>query len=219
MKLVNGNRQIALEMKQGEVNYLIIESVYEFRNVINELCISVRDDIEDWILSEREEILKKDSFLDIIFSPWMLDINNRKIQKALFKRIMGIIQQGEQNSLISTVMSEIQFFLNDVNNEMPYEFDYELEDIMEIVKACNIHFQEAEDALHRVYQYIRICAEFLNIKLFVCTSIRNYLTDEELDMLAREIGYEGAYILCLENMENGTEKNKVLIDKDLCRVV
>ena len=41
MKLVNGNRQIALEMKQGEVNYLIIESVYEFRNVINELCISV----------------------------------------------------------------------------------------------------------------------------------------------------------------------------------
>lgn len=38
-------------------------------------------------------------------------------------------------------------------------------------------------------------------------------------MLAREIGYEGAYILCLENMENGTEKNKVLIDKDLCRVV
>ena len=28
-----------------------------------------------------------------------------------------------------------------------------------------------------------------------------------------------AYILCLENMENGTEKNKVLIDKDLCRVV
>ena len=56
MKLVNGNRQIALEMKQGEVNYLIIESVYEFRNVINELCISVRDDTEDWILSEREEI-------------------------------------------------------------------------------------------------------------------------------------------------------------------
>ena len=37
--------------------------------------------------------------------------------------------------------------------------------------------------------------------------------------LAMEAGYLGCSILCIENMCSGAEKDMILIDKDLCRVV
>lgn len=83
MKLVNCNRQLSIELKNREAFFLIMESERALRELVNELFLSVREDTEDWILSEGEEIEKKSSRMEIIFSPWMVDLNNKKIQKGL----------------------------------------------------------------------------------------------------------------------------------------
>ena len=80
-------------------------------------------------------------------------------------------------------------------------------------------FPEEGDLLARLNQYIKICSELLNIKLFVFIGMRNYFTGDEISMLAMEAGYLGCSILCIENMCSGAEKDMILIDKDLCRVV
>ena len=61
MKLVNYSRQLVVETETGEASFLVIESEQELRKLVDELFISVREDTEDWILSEGEEIKKKSS--------------------------------------------------------------------------------------------------------------------------------------------------------------
>lgn len=219
MKLVNGDRQLVLKMKLGEINYLILESICEFRTVIDEIRVSIKDETDDWILSDEDEILKKELAADMILSPWTVDVNNKKIQKAHFKYIMKIIQQEKATIQIRNIMNEIQILLDKINDETEQEFVYDLEDFSVILKACNIHFLDDNDILSRLFQYIMICTELLNIKLFICVGMKNYFMEEELEILAREMGYRGSYILCIENFSNGTEKNRILIDNDLCRVV
>ena len=59
MKLVNYNRQLTIEWKSDEIFFLVVESKRELRNLIDELFFSVRENTEDWILSDGEEYCKR----------------------------------------------------------------------------------------------------------------------------------------------------------------
>ena len=218
MKLVNCSRQLSLELRPGEPCYLVLESPREFRTAVTELDASVKEDTEDWILSEGEEILEKSSTAEVIFSPWTIEPDGRKIQKALLKRVLQAIGQDE-NFRVQKILSELQLLLDEAGEEMGCSFDYEAEDISEIIKECNIHFSKEGDVLADLHQYFRVCAEFLKIKLFILIGMRNYFTNGEIETLSREAGYAGSSLLFLENFSDGTEKNIILIDRDLCRVV
>ena len=167
MKLVNCNRQLSMELKNGEAFFLIMESERALRELVNELFLSVREDTEDWILSEGEEIEKKSSRMEIIFSPWVVDLNNKKIQKGLLKRILKLLQQGVEMDRVQSILEELRVLLDHLNDELAFGFEYELEDVSEILKECGICFPEEGDLLARLNQYIKICSELLNIKLFV----------------------------------------------------
>ena len=206
MKLVNYSRQLVVETETGEASFLVIESEQELRKLVDELFISVREDTEDWILSEGEEIQKKSSRMEIIFSPWMVDLNNKKIQKGLIKRILKLLQQGVEMDRAQSILEELRVLLDHLNDELAFGFEYELEDVSEILKECGICFPEEGDLLARLNQYIKICSELLNIKLFVFIGMRNYFTGDEISMLAMEAGYLGCSILCIENMCSGAEK-------------
>ena len=47
MKLVNCNRQLSMELKNGEAFFLIMESERALRELVNELFLSVREDTEE----------------------------------------------------------------------------------------------------------------------------------------------------------------------------
>lgn len=219
MKLVNYSRQLILRFVCGETFFLVVESVKELREIVDELLKSVQEENEDWILSEDEEIQKKGSLMEIIFSPWMIDVNNRRIQKGLLKQIIQCIQQGMEIDRVQHILSETRLLLDHINDELPLGFEYDVEDISEILKECNIRFYEERDLVTRLNQYMKICSEILGIRIFVFIGLKNYLTSEEIGVLAREAGYLGCCILCIESASDGTEKNLILIDKDLCRVV
>ena len=219
MKLVNYSRQLVVETETGEASFLVIESEQELRKLVDELFISVREDTEDWILSEGEEIQKKSSRMEIIFSPWMVDLNNKKIQKGLIKQILKLLQQGVEADRTQNILGELRLLLNRLNDELLFGFEYEIEDISEILKACGINFPEESDLVTRLNQYIKICSELLDIKLFFFIGMKNYFTDEEIHILSREAGYLGSHILCVQNRFNGTQKNMILLDRDLCRVI
>lgn len=219
MKLANFKRQLIWEFQAGERINLIVEAPDELRDVIRDLDISVQNDTEEWILSDAEEILKKTSAMEMVFSPWTMDLNNKKIQKALWKRITKLIQQDVQNEQVQNIIKEMSALLDSINEEMDYNFEYAAEDILTLMKACDVHFSEEGDLLSKLSQYIKICAELLGTRLFVFVGIKQYFTGAELDILSREAGYLGCSFMCIEGTHTGTEKNMILIDKDLCRVI
>lgn len=200
MKLVNYSRQLVVETETGEASFLVIESEQELRKLVDELFISVREDTEDWILSEGEEIQKKSSRMEIIFSPWMVDLNNKKIQKGLIKQILKLLQQGVEVDRTQNILGELRLLLNRLNDELSFGFEYEIEDISEILKACGINFPEESDLVTRLNQYIKICSELLDIKLFVFIGMKNYFTDEEIHILSREADRQGFVSGCIIKM-------------------
>lgn len=219
VKLVNYDRQLSVELVCGVPFFIVFESVEEFRKVIGELSISIKEDTEDWILSDEEEIQKKSAVTDLIFSPWMLDLNRKGVQKGVIKRLVQLIQQGVERDLAQNILSDIGRLLDNLAEEMPFIYDYEIDDIAAILKECNIHFAEKSDLMERASQYFRICSELMNTRLFVFIGASNYFTDEEINILAREAGYLGSCMLCIENTSRERKENLILIDKDLCRVI
>ena len=219
MKLVNHNRQISIDLECGEPFFLVVEAAGELRRIISDLYMSICDDTEDWVLSEGEEIQKKKAVTEMVFSPWMININNKRIQKELIKRIIYLINQGVENERAQNIFSEIRIFLDNISEEINPGLEYDIEDISELLKICNIRLEEEDDILSRLSNYIKTCAELLNIKLFVFVGMKNYFTSEELGILAKEAGYMGCYILYIENTCEESDKNVILIDKDLCRIV
>ena len=155
MKLTNFKRQLIWEFQAGERINLIVEAPDELRDVIRDLDISVQNDTEEWILSDGEEILKKTSAIEMVFSPWTVDLNNKKIQKALWKRITKLIQQDVQNEQVQNIIKEMSVLLDSINEEMEYNFEYAAEDILALMKACDVHFSEEEDLLGKLSQYYK----------------------------------------------------------------
>lgn len=219
MQLVNADRQLVIKFVQGAPFFLIIESVNELRKVVDDFILSTEDGTDTWILSEGEEILKKDSLIEFIFSPWTIDVNQKKIQKALLSTVIKMIRQGVEEEHAQSILKEMNIMLGNINIEMGCDFDYTADDITVILKGCDIRFIPEEDILIRISQYIKICSEFLNTKLFVFCGARSWLTSEELDILAKEAGYLECWVLCIENFSDGSEKNMILVDKDLCWVI
>ena len=56
------------EIKFDETNVIIIENPKAMREFVQNLMDSFANDNEDWMFSEKDRIIKKNSCVDIIFS-------------------------------------------------------------------------------------------------------------------------------------------------------
>ena len=123
---------------------------------------------------------------------------------------------------ISLKQSIIEYF-EKINLELmlPVEIDTEF-DITSIFKMLDVRFSEKDCELVESINIIStILRDLTGNKLIVLVNLINYLSEEEIEILYRDLYYNKYSVLLIENKWNRIkrENEKVfIIDDDLCEI-
>ena len=170
-------------------------------------------------LSEGEKILPLSKAAEIVWNPFSIDINNKKILGKLFQELKNISIE-DQYTEICELNSKIVQYLDDLNLKIPYPIQFHLElDVLDIYKVYGVQLDTAGIGMfERLLQYVKILKLLCGVQLLVFVNVKNYLSEIQVKELYKTAFYYKMNLLLVEAHQGKSlecEKNQ-LIDEDLC---
>lgn len=134
MKFIYGERELTLEFRENEVQVITIENREYFSAFLQNLYNQSQGSEGDIILSEGEKILSLNKVAEIVWNPFSVDINNKKILGKLFQKLKTVSME-EQYAEICELNAKVVHYLDDLNLKMPYPIQFRLElDVLDLYK-------------------------------------------------------------------------------------
>lgn len=219
MKLVYGERELVIEFCENRVEVLIIEHpeyLTEFLHCLYEPEIMHEKQL---ILSEGEKILSLEKNADIVWNPFAVDLNTKKILGRLYHELQGISLE-EQYEEIGKVNQTIVNYLDRLSMKVPYPISFDTElNVLDLYKMYGVRLETgAESLLEKLTEYLKIVSSLCRTSLVVFVNLKNYLNEIQLKELYQTAFYYKIKILMIEAHQNPKLEAECcnLIDKDLC---
>lgn len=210
---------ILINFVENEQNELVIENQAVFREFLSELWDECNGKDGRIILAENDKILNISKHMDIIFNPFSIDCNDKKILTRLYQELSDIALTDMVEN-VNHLNSDIINFIDQLVDKLPYHMDFSLEtDIAGLLKFYNVKlFTESNELLERLTDYLRAMHSICGISHFAFAELRNYLTVDELKKLLQFCAYEKINILNITSKQSElcSGIKTVIIDKDLC---
>lgn len=222
MKLIHFELSGILLDEKTEFMEWIIEMPEAFSEYVMELSGQIDGGEGRFVLSEKNKELDLAKKMDIIFNPFAVDINSKKILSKLYLEL-AVLSKGEQMYVKTTeLLRHLQEYILDLEQCTEYilEFDEEA-DVSALLKAVNVHYETNDmDFLERLVQYIKILVAMTGIRLFVFVNFRSYLVDYQIQELIKEMKYQDVRGLFIESQQKGCMEGvkQYIIDVDRCEI-
>ena len=189
MKFIYGERELTLEFRENEVQVITIENREYFSAFLQNLYNQSQGSEGDIILSEGEKILSLNKVAEIVWNPFSVDINNKKILGKLFQKLKTVSME-EQYAEICELNAKVVHYLD----------------------------TEEIDMFERLLEYVKVLKSLCGVRLLVFINVKNYLSEMQIKELYKATFYYKINLLLVEahqgkNLE--CEKNQ-LIDEDMC---
>lgn len=114
MKFIYGERELTLEFRENEVQVITIENREYFSAFLQNLYNQSQGSEGDIILSEGEKILSLNKVAEIVWNPFSVDINNKKILGKLFQKwCKTLSRKGNREKMIE--FGKLEYYLLVVN--------------------------------------------------------------------------------------------------------
>lgn len=219
MKLVYPEFDIILDMETDKVNVLISENRKLFANLLGDLHEQVLGGEGEFILSECCKPISMSKVADIIFNPYSVDLNDRKIQTRLYKEIADIANTNmfkEQGDINEVLTDYVEKLIQLVPYNLDYSADICVSDLLKLYGVKLLPY--GSGFLDRILSYIKIMHQLAGIKLFIFVNLKQYFEENDLSELYKECAYEHVNLLIVEGEETAPieGENHWIIDKDLC---
>lgn len=220
MKLINHRYTFKMDFQTNNNYIFVIENAREFRKI----CFEFFDEFNgvqnsEFVLSE-ESILAMSKNILLFCDYFSLDINNKKITNEINNRVQLSLQTHD----FVEKMCQINKLILEINDEILNDFDFKITYDGEfgadkLIKISDYKIAESNDFVEKIMAYIKIYSSLKPIKLVVFIGITQFLTKEEIQMLAKDIEYLGLGLLLVERNDCKIAGFKrVLIDDDLCEI-
>ena len=208
-----------MDFHENEIQVVTIEN-REYLSAFLQNLYNQSQGIEgNIILSEGEKILPLSKAAEIVWNPFSIDINNKKILGKLFQELKNISIE-DQYTEICELNSKIVQYLDDLNLKIPYPIQFHLElDVLDIYKVYGVQLDTAGIGMfERLLQYVKILKLLCGVQLLVFVNVKNYLSEIQVKELYKTAFYYKMNLLLVEAHQGKSlecEKNQ-LIDEDLC---
>lgn len=201
MRLLHSELNIDIAFRENEVIVLTVENPQSFSRLLSDLWRQINGELGDFVLSEADKIYKLSKELEVIFNPFALSCNDKKIISRLYQQLntFAEIDLYEKTSeLNGTVIN----YMDMLTNIVPYPLQYHLDiDISALLKAYKVEVNVSANSLvEQVIEYIRIAHQICNINIFVFVNLKQYFSEEEILSLYEFLFYEKIYFLVIEGM-------------------
>ena len=205
--------------EENKATEILIDTPEKYQEIINKLLAQLKGEDDGFVFSENEKELKLNKNADIIFDPFLIDINNRKILAKIYQE--AIKEQQDINSeLMQQLHSYMERFVIEICENSDYALTYNSNpEFIDVLKMFDVHVDDAEiDLAERIVSYIKLSHRVLNITLFIFVGLKAYFTDDVLDQLLKTLSYEKVSVLLIERYDSKMliYENRIIIDKDTC---
>lgn len=219
MKIVYGERELILEFRENEIQVITIENKEYFSDFLQNLYNQSLGMEGKMIISEGEKTLPLSKCAEIIWNPFSVDINNKKILGKLYHELKDISSE-EQYREICELNSEIVRYLDELSLKVSYPIQFQLEmDVLDLYKMYGVQLErEGQSMFETLLEYLKIMASLCGMHLIIFVNVKNYLSEIQLQELYKTAFYYKINLLLIEAHQSECleGENNQLIDKDLC---
>lgn len=222
MKYSHPEIETVLDTENGCFNTLVVESQDFLVRLLEDICdqINGKDGIS--VLSENDRIIafsKRAMLLDT-FVPF--DVNRKFLIGKIISAMEKKANEPEMFEKTAGILASVENFLDSLNLEIPCEIVYNEISVSSLLKAAGLQLKTEDQRLpEKLLNFMELMTEYDTERLFVLVNIRSYISDEDMEIMAKDIVSHGYHVIDLESTERRRLNNefRVLIDKDLCEIV
>ena len=219
MKITAMDYDIQIDLKMNKINVIVIESPILFRKFLLDLEELWEGKTCGIVVSEDDKIVKLKEYMDILNSPLYIDINVKKVINKLYSNLKEKASDGEHYEKTMRLQSEIMKYLYELEEDSEYILSINDMDVLGIFKGFGVEIEESEELIEKLDVYIKTISRLLKSKLLVVVNFSSYFSQDEINMLQKTAMYEEIILLFIESCDKINSKNKIIIDKDQCRIL
>ncbi len=223
IQISNVNFETEIILKEESPLIIYLENSNDFYKKVCELSNAFNGQETSFTFWENDKQINPDKFGDIITNVFSFDINNKKVQTLLYKKI-------EENYFFSTSMQELNSLnVNLINmfsnlfTDLPFMLDYKELSLQDLLKTCSVKFQEDyESLLEKIVNYVNILSELKNCKFLILVNAKQVLDKNSLKELYKHCLNEKIALLLIEHIKTEPllkEERAITITEDLCEIL
>lgn len=220
MKLVHPEWSFQVDISEEKVPVIYIENPRYYSQIIGEFINQCKKIDGRFVLSNGSKEIAFDKSVDFIFNPFILDLNDRKIISKLYQYLeLNVVEDyfADKMEMSIQMLAFIDKLISDQNYPLTYNQEISIQDVFKIV---DIKFDlDAGKLVEQVIDYLKISRSLCKYDIFIFVNLKNFINEEDLEILMRNCIYEKINILLLESSityESGQYEKKYVIDRDLC---
>lgn len=225
MKLLNNKYNFSFEFDDDLVNELVCENPIIFSDLIIELYNAYNSNDSSFILSDNNSLIDVNSNCEIIFNPFLIDVNNKKNVDKLYSQLFKI-SNSEQ-----LYLDKIELYkkINDYINLLLYQSDYNIRanqeiDIKNIFKLLDLKIDSDCSSIELdelIFNYMNVTNKLQGEKIYVFINLKSFIDINQINKLYKQIVYNKYNVLLIENSDKKVLDNerKIIIDNDGCLIL
>ena len=221
MRIIEPDLNINIDLEINKPFSLIIENRFSYSQLINQLWLLKIGDVNDFIISKADEELKFSKMGSLVFNPYEIDVNDKKVINRIYQELNDIAINDyieNTNKIKTEIVDYMETIINTVSYPLLYNMDIE---IGMLLKLLSTKIDDSyETMLDKLISYVKLYHQVLSTKLFVFVGLKQYLSDEEIISFYDNLKYEDVYLLDIENRQYNilSVEKTVIIDDDNCRI-
>lgn len=219
MKFISKKFYLNIPIIENLVNVIYIENKDMLSRFIQDIIHQINGNVNSFIIEEKEKSINFTKYVECIISPFLLDVNNKRIITKLYKELN---EYAVDNLIDKTVEinSMILKYLDNLTCNQVYPLEYEVDiNVIDILKMYNVRIAVEETTLaENMLNYIKFMKRICGLKVFFLINIKQYFKQEDMLCIYKECLYEKINLILVESSYNNSYdyEKAWIIDNDLC---
>jgi CRISPR-associated protein Csn2 len=221
MKLVSELFSSTIEIKENEVQSLIIENQRLLYSFIEELYYQIEGKEGKVILSEDNHEIKIAQKVELLQQFIPFEINSKKLLTKLAAKLEKELIREDNYMDTMNLLAGIENHIDNVTIDFPCSFEYSTLSVAYLVKMLGLRVvSDKIKNIETILEYMKLTREVDNDKLFVLVNMRSYFDDDDMQEFINTVIAHKYQILFVESScrKKLVYEHRIVIDQDLCEI-
>ncbi len=221
MKLAHPQIEKVFDTEKDAIQTIIIENPGFMYKLLLDLTQQIEGLEGETIVSIRNEPVSICKYVEIIdrFVPFNLN------KKALLNKISAALEKNAMEAAhfqeTAELLKDIELYLDKIAFDFPCDIVFNKINIASLIKSSALELRDDYKSLaEKVFDYMELVQEFEDTKLFITLNMRDFISDDEMELFGRTVLAHAYHLIMIEGAEHPklSMEERLIIDSDLCEI-
>lgn len=221
MRFVYSDIGIDISVPEDKILVITLERPDVFSKVLNDMWQQTKGLEGAVAIVEGEEVIKLSKTAHMIFNPFDIDCNDRKVLNAIYSEIKEISSEQHLDIIAEANQKNIEL-IDVIADKLDYSITYDLDvDIIDIFKMYGVKLLTDDECLtSRIIDYIKLLHRILKTNFFILVNFKQFLNIDDIKNIYEAAIYEKVNLVVIQTNYKDKIVNEynVIVDADLCMI-